>query len=253
MKDRAARRRPAHRGVHTVSAPMSVERKTVTGMALEVLRERILRGEYREGEQLRQDALAESLGVSRIPVREALRQLEAEGLVTFNPHYGAVVSSLSLEDIEELCQLRALLESELIRIAIPNLTEEDHERADAILDAYEAAFERRDIAEWGALNWRFHSTLLWAANRPLTLSVLSTLHNQSDRYMRMQLALTHGEDTAVGEHRAIAAAARAGEADQAAGLLREHVMGAGRRLIEFLRVQRDGADANVDSRQRRRR
>jgi DNA-binding GntR family transcriptional regulator len=216
-------------------------------MALEVLRERILRGEYAEGEQLRQDALAESLGVSRIPVREALRQLEAEGLVTFNPHYGAVVSSLSLEEIEELCQLRALLESELIRIAIPNLTDEDHERADAILVAYEAAFKRRDIAEWGALNWRFHSTLLSAANRPLTLNVLSTLHNQSDRYMRMQLALTHGQDRAIGEHQTIATAARAGESERAAELVHEHIMGAGHRLIEFLRVHRDGCGATAAS------
>jgi DNA-binding GntR family transcriptional regulator len=72
------------------------------------------------------------------------------------------------------------------------------------------------------------------------MNVLTTLHNQSDRYMRMQLALTHGEDTAVGEHRAIAAAARAGDADLAAALLHEHVLGAGQRLMEFLRVQRNG-------------
>jgi DNA-binding GntR family transcriptional regulator len=219
---------------------MSVERKTMTGMALEVLRERILRGEYTEGEQLRQDAVAESLGVSRIPVREALRQLESEGLVTFNPHYGAVVSSLSLAEIEELSQLRALLEGELIRQAIPNLTADDLDRADGILEAYEAAFEDNDISEWGSLNWLFHSALLGVANRPLTMNVLTTLHNQSDRYMRMQLALTHGEDTAVGEHRAIAAAARAGDADLAAALLHEHVLGAGQRLMEFLRVQRNG-------------
>lgn len=176
-------------------------------------------------------------------MREALRQLEAEGLVTFTPHYGAVVSSLSLAEIEELCQLRALLESELIRIAVPNLTDEDHQLLDEILDAYDAAFKQQDIAERGGLNWRFHSALLWAANRPLTLNVLNTLHNQSDRYMRMQLALTHGEDTASGEHREIAKAARAGEADRAAKLVRKHVMGAGDRLIEFLRVQRDAARA----------
>lgn len=248
MKDRAGKRRPARDGAHATPLPQTtIERKTVTDMALEVLRERILRGEYAEGEQLRQDALAESLGVSRIPVREALRQLEAEGLVTFTPHYGAVVSSLSLEEIEELCELRALLESELMRIAITNLVEEDHERVEAILAAYEAAFERGDIAEWGALNWRFHSALLSAADRPLTLNVLSTLHNQSDRYMRMQLALTHGEDTAIGEHRAIAAAARTGEADCAARLLREHIIGAGHRLIEFLRVHRDDIDTTAGS------
>lgn len=243
MKHKAGKGQAAGAGGATLTPAVSVKRKTVASMALEVLRERILRGEYAEGEQLRQDALAESLGMSRIPVREALRQLEAEGLVTLNPHYGAVVSSLSLEEIGELCELRALLESELLRLAIPNLVAEDHERAEAILEAYEDAFERRDIAEWGALNWQFHSTLLQAAGRPLTLNVLNTLHNQSDRYMRMQLALTHGEDTAIGEHRAIAAEAKAGDAERAARLLREHVVGAGHRLIAFLRVQRDNTDS----------
>jgi len=220
-----------------------IERKTVTDMAVEALREKILHGDYAEGAPLRQDALAADLGVSRIPVREALRQLEAEGLVVFSPHCGAVVSTLSLAEIEELFELRSWLESEVLERAIPALTATDLDRADAILDAYEAAFERRDFSEWGALNWRFHSTLLSAANRPLTLGVLNNLHNQSDRYVRMQLALTHGEDRAIGEHRAIAAAARARDAEDAGQLLRGHILSAGRSLTEFLRVHRAEAPA----------
>jgi DNA-binding GntR family transcriptional regulator len=221
-----------------VPGQLRIERKTVTDLALEALREKILRGDYPEGEPLRQDALAADLGVSRIPVREALRQLEAEGLVAFSPHCGAVVSSLSLAEIEELFEMRGLLEAKLIRLAIPRLTREDLSRAEAVLDLYEAAFARRDVAEWGALNWRFHSTLLSAADRPLTLGVLNNLHNQSDRYMRMQLALTHGEDRAIGEHRAILAAARSRDIDGASAFLYEHVVSAGRALIEFLRVHR---------------
>src|ERR1043166_1378508 len=95
-----------------------LQRQTVAGMTVEALRERILRGDYPEGEPLRQDALADELGVSRIPVREALRQLEAEGLVTFSPHRGAVVSVLSLEEIAELFELRAEIECDLVRRAI---------------------------------------------------------------------------------------------------------------------------------------
>src|SRR4051794_15630849 len=101
-----------------------IQRQTIASMTVEALRERILRGDYPEGEPLRQDALADELGVSRIPVREALRQLEAEGLVTFNPHRGAVVSTLSLDEIEELFQLRADIECDLLRRAIPNMTPE---------------------------------------------------------------------------------------------------------------------------------
>src|SRR3954471_15830423 len=100
-----------------------IHRQTIAGMTVEALRERILRGDFPEGEPLRQDALAAELAVSRIPVREALRQLEAEGLVTFSPHRGAVVSSLSLDEIDELFELRAAIESDLLARAIPAMTD----------------------------------------------------------------------------------------------------------------------------------
>src|SRR5919198_1771827 len=98
---------------------LPLRRQTLAGMTLEAVRERILSGVYPEGEPLRQDAIADELGVSRIPIREALRQLEAEGLVVFNPHRGAIVSSLSLDEIDEVFALRAEIESGLIRRAIP--------------------------------------------------------------------------------------------------------------------------------------
>src|SRR5215207_2202456 len=116
-----------------------IQRQTIASMTIEALRERILRGDYPEGEPLRQDALADELGVSRIPVREALRQLEAEGLVTFNPHRGAVVSSLSLPEIAELFELRAEIECDLLRRAIPNTTSEQLDRAIEVLDDFEDA------------------------------------------------------------------------------------------------------------------
>jgi DNA-binding GntR family transcriptional regulator len=219
--------------------PVALQRKTVVELAVEILREKILHGDYRENEALRQDALAADLGVSRIPVREALRQLEVEGLVTFSPHLGAVVSSLSLAEIEELFELRAMLESGLLRLAVPRMTAEVVERAESILDAYDAAFARGDVKAWGELNWEFHSTLLAATDRPLTLGVLSTLHNQSDRYIRMQLELTHGEHRASDEHHAILEAVQARDADRAAALLSDHILGAGRSLLEFLRVHRE--------------
>src|ERR1044071_2584060 len=95
------------------SAALPIQRQTVASMTVAALRERILRGDFPDGEPLRQDALADELGVSRIPVREALRQLEAEGLVAFSPHRGAIVSSLSLEAIEEVFELRSTIEPEL--------------------------------------------------------------------------------------------------------------------------------------------
>jgi len=101
-----------------------IPRQTIASMTVAALRERILRGDYPEGEPLRQDALAEELGVSRIPVREALRQLEAEGLVTFSPHRGAVVSTLSLDDVLEMLERTVLRSPRLQRFVIAT-----HERA----------------------------------------------------------------------------------------------------------------------------
>jgi DNA-binding GntR family transcriptional regulator len=217
---------------------LPIQRQTLTGMTLEALRERILHGVYPEGEPLRQDAIADELGVSRIPVREALRQLEAEGLVTFNPHRGAVVSTLSLSEIEELFELRALIELDLLRRAMPRVAHEDVVRAKEILDAYETALRNGDVASWGEMNWQFHSTLLAPADRPFTLGVAQRLHQQCDRYLRMQLALTHGELRANEEHRAILAAVRKKDVRRAGELLREHILGAGRALGDFLRHER---------------
>jgi DNA-binding GntR family transcriptional regulator len=217
---------------------LPIQRQTITSLTAERLRAKILKGDYPEGSALRQDALAAELGVSRIPVREALRQLEVEGLVTFSPHVGAVVSSLSIDEIGELFELRSILETETLRRSVNQITKADLDRAEDILDAYEAAFRTGDVAEWGALNWKFHSTILGVMDRPLTMGVLSTLHNQSDRYTRLQLSLTHGESRASEEHRAILAAIRARDADRATALLRSHIMDAGRSLADFLRVHR---------------
>ncbi|MEP6491669.1 MAG: GntR family transcriptional regulator [bacterium] len=219
-------------------ALLPLRRQTLTSMTADAIRERILRGHYPEGDPLRQDAIGIELGVSRIPVREALRQLEAEGLVTFNPHRGAVVSTLSLKEIRELFELRADIEGDLIQRAVPHMTSEDHDRADEILDAYEFALRAGQVVVWGALNWQFHSTLYAPADRGLTMSIVNKLHQHSDRYLRMQLALTHGETRARHEHRAIAAAVRKGDAPKASRLLREHIVGAGKVLVTFLEHER---------------
>ena len=220
------------------AAAIPLRRQTVAALTLETLREKILRGDYPEDAPLRQDALAAELGVSRIPVREALRQLETEGLVTFNPHRGAVVSSLSLTEIKELFEIRSLIEGDLLRRAIPDMDAEDLERAEEILDHYEAALKRGDVAAWGALNWQFHSTLNAPAQQPLTMGIVQNLHNHSDRYLRMQLALTHGETRANVEHRAILKAVRKGDVQHACSLLTSHILGAGRSLLEFLHEHR---------------
>lgn len=232
----ASRPRPRRPSAPTPTV-VPIERQTVTSMTRDAIRERILHGVYPAGEPLRQDAIAEQLGVSRIPVREALRLLEAEGLVTFNPHRGAIVSTLSVAEIQELYELRAEIEADLITRAVPHITDEQIDRAEDVLDAYESALRNGQVAGWGGLNWKFHSTLYASANRPVTMGVVHRLHQHTDRYSRMQLALTHGEARAIREHRQIAAALRRRNAKRAATLMRQHILGAGRALQEFLKSQ----------------
>src|SRR5262245_8813272 len=102
-----------------------LNRRSMPEELRESLQERILDGEFEEGETLVQDTLAEEYGVSRIPVREALRQLEACGLVSIETHRGAVVSGIPTEQIEELYDLRGFLETDALRRAIPKLTDQD--------------------------------------------------------------------------------------------------------------------------------
>ncbi|HTE46323.1 MAG TPA: GntR family transcriptional regulator [Gemmatimonadaceae bacterium] len=218
-----------------------IQRQTIASMTVEALRERILRGDYPESEPLRQDALADELGVSRIPVREALRQLEAEGLVTFSPHRGAVVSSLSLEEINELFELRADIESDLLRRAVPKMSTDQLDHAVGVLDEFQDALRANEAARWGPLNWHFHSALYASANRQVTMGVLQRLHQHSDRYFRMQVLLAHGGERANDEHRGIVAALRKKDVSGACQLMRSHILGAGASLLELLYVQRGGS------------
>jgi len=217
---------------------MPIQRQTISGMAVEALRERILRGDFPEGEPLRQDALADELGVSRIPVREALRQLEAEGLVTFSPHRGAVVASLSLDDIDELFELRAEIECDLVRRAVPLATQEHLDRANEVLDEFLEALNAGESSRWGQLNWHFHAALYAPANRNFTMGVLQKLHQHSDRYFRMQVLLARGGAKADEEHRAIAEAACRRDVETVARLMRAHILGAGQSVRALLREQR---------------
>ena len=142
------------------SLDSAIPRQSLTSAVADKLRDQIIRGVIPEGAQLRQDAIANQFKVSRIPVREALRQLDAEGLITILPNRGAIVPALSPEDIEELFSIRALLEPEVLKLSIPHLTEEDFSRADAVLRQYVKELRRDDhVSAWGRLNWEFHSIL----------------------------------------------------------------------------------------------
>lgn len=216
-----------------------IARQSLTSAVADKLRDRIIRGEIPEGSQLRQDAIAIQYKVSRIPVREALRQLDAEGLITIVPNRGAVVPALSPDDIEELFSIRALLEPEVLGLSIPRLTEQDFTDAEAVLRRYVSELRREDhLAAWGRLNWQFHSILYSRANQPRFMAIIRNVNNSGERYTRLQLYLTHGTKRANEEHHQILELCRKRDVAAACKLLRQHIRYAGESLKQALEQKR---------------
>lgn len=219
-----------------LAARLAAQRyRTTPGLVAEVLREAILRNVLKGGGRLRQDEIAASLGVSRIPVREALRQLEAEGLVTFYPHRGAVVSELSHEEVQEIYEIRIPLETTAIRLAVPHLGEDDLRRAEQILEAMDG---ETDVARWNTLNREFHTSLYAPANRPRLLALINVLRTNVERYLRIYISLMHHKPSAQREHRQIVAACRRRDAAAAAKALESHLGNTSRSLVTYLRKSR---------------
>lgn len=211
--------------------------QSLTVVATEAIRQRILAGEWADGSQLRQEALSRELGMSRVPIREALRQLEAEGLVNIIENKGAVVSQLSLPEIVELLRVRVLLECDVLLEAIPRQTSADIAEAEALLAKFEVALRDKDISAWGILNAQFHMALYRAAGRGQTLAIIEQLHNRTDRYTRMQILLTGFNDRAHHEHTQLLEYCRHKDAISAAAFLRQHIMNAEEALEAWYRAQ----------------
>jgi DNA-binding GntR family transcriptional regulator len=223
------------------SSESAIPRQSLTSAVAEKLRDQIIRGEISEGAQLRQDLIAGQYHVSRIPVREALRQLHAEGLITIVPNRGAIVPELSPSDIEELFAIRALLEPEVLKLSIPRLTPADLGQAEAVLNKYMSELRREEHMEnWGRMNWQFHSILYSRAERPHFMSIIRNVNHNGERYTRLQLYLTHGMKRANEEHHQILKLCRKNEVAAACKLLRQHIQYAGQSLKQVLEERRPG-------------
>lgn len=215
-------------------AQKSLQHRTISSAVAEDLRRRIVDGELRAGFQLRQDALAAEFGVSRIPVREALMQLEAEGLVKIHPHRGAIVSELSTEEVEELFELRALLEPRLLKVSAPLLTDADYRRLNGILEEYSSELRAKHVSRWGELNTEFHMVLYQHAGQPRSLAIVANLLQECDRHTRLQLSLTGGMERAEDEHTELLRLCISGKVAAACALLKTHIENVGKSLRKYL-------------------
>lgn len=218
--------------------------RSVGVMAYDILRDAILNGTLVPGQKLRQETLAETIGVSRLPVRSALIQLEADGLVEFHERRGAVVKSLSVEQAREVYDIRTLLEVEALRLSMADLTDERLERLRELGRIADAEEEGADFVD---ARTQFYAELYDAARHPVLWEMIEQLRLKVGRYV-LGWRLVNNDDHAH-SHEELIAAVAAGEVEPAVEVLRSHLQRVRDAVLELL--ANEGAAARAPAAKRR--
>jgi DNA-binding GntR family transcriptional regulator len=200
--------------------PASIQGVTTAGALAARLREQIDSGERRAGEVLRQEQLAAEFGVSRIPIREALAQLQAEGLLRVEHYRGARITLPSAQEIDEIFDLRLLVEGDLLARAVPRHDERtlrEVQRRQAVLEQAEAPLD------WIAGDRAFHEALYVPASRARSLQIYFQLRTPIDRLSVQRLSPAARKEPWAIEHRGLIAAIRAADARAAVAALTDHL------------------------------
>jgi len=205
------------------------DRDTLHLKVCNVLRKAILQGDFEPGERLIQEELAKALDVSRMPVREALRKLETEGLIELVPHRGAIVKPFNVQDIEEIYTLRAELESLAVSKSVGSIKQEDIQKLENLTKQMKKSIEAEEFVE---ANIEYHRMLMKHCSWKRLLSFIETLWNGFPQQTPHMLA---GQvDLSNQEHDEILNAVKDGDADRAASLLADHIKRTGKSLIESI-------------------
>jgi DNA-binding GntR family transcriptional regulator len=207
------------------------------------LKQAILAGEIQPGERLLETRLAKSLGVSRIPVREAIRKLEREGLIVAFPRRGVYASSLSARDVDEVYTVRAVLEGLAARLAAEHRTEEQLDRLDAIVADMAEQAERGDSAGLFTTGREFHQVMLEAAGNAKLALLMDLMRSQIERLRRLRMQVSRRTHDIYGEYASIRDAIRRGDAATAEAEMRAHVE---RPRVDLLAMMRAAEDASGD-------
>ncbi len=203
---------------------------TVGDMVYQIIRDGILQGAFAPGERLRQDELAEAIGVSRIPVRSALMQLDAEGLITFHSYRGALVTDVTVADMREIYEIRALVEPHALRKAMRAMTPERLEHLEQLARELN---EVEDGAEFLALRLGFFTALYEGGEQPLMLGLIERLRMRAGRYW-LERDVEYVRGPGERDHTQILGYLRAADADGAAQWLQEHLERLGGQLVELM-------------------
>ncbi len=212
------------------SIDLSTRSGDQTRVLITELRKEIISGALRPGEPLRQDVIAERYKVSRMPVREALRVLEAEGLALLVPNKGASVAPLDLLELQEIYEMRVSAETLALRLSLPEISNAQIDRAARIQDDIESA----DLRDFGALNKAFHRTLYEPCGRPRLLAHIDGLNDVADRYLRFTIKALDYAERSNSDHRALLEACRKRDEVEALSILSSHIIDAGEVLKNYL-------------------
>jgi DNA-binding GntR family transcriptional regulator len=209
-----------------------LDRRTIVEQIVETLREGILRGRYEHGDELNQAELAKEFGVARIPVREALRQLQGEGLVKSTAHMRVIVNGITPEVAIEQIEVRAVVEHYLLGRAAAKLTEGDLAELSRYCDLMDV---EEDRVRWLQLNEKFHRTLLGPAKSTFAMDFTRQLASLVGKYLESRSPLGLGSDTIVNaQHRRIVTALQEGRVDEARAELLAHIHNTRDRVATFV-------------------
>ncbi len=204
-------------------------------LVFEALRDAIIKGVLKPGERLMEVQLAEELGVSRTPVREAIRKLELDDLVVMIPRKGAYVSGISLKDIADVFEIRAAMESLAAGLAAERITDEELEELERILVKKAEIIEANDLDRLVEIDIRFHEGLYQASRNAKLVQIINNLSEQIHRFRSTSLASPGRMKEALEEHRKIVEAISERNITLAQSLAQEHIENAENRMLEAMR------------------
>ena len=193
-------------------------------VVFQTLRQAILKGELKPGERLMEIQLAQKLGVSRTPVREAIRKLELEGLVLMIPRKGAEVAEITIKDLEDVLEVRAALEELAVCDACENITEEQILALKEAADNFQAALESDDLVKCAETDMAFHEIIYSATNNKRLLQILNNLREQMYRYRMEYVKDIRQRSNLVEEHRELLDAISSRDSIKAKELMKTHLL-----------------------------
>jgi DNA-binding GntR family transcriptional regulator len=213
--------------------------QSLSGRIAQTLADRIVRGELAPGSRLMQDHLAAEFGASHVPVREAFRKLEAQGLVASKPRCGVSVSLLDPGMVLEVTEMRAALEGLALQHALPHMSAAD---VDAARDALTEGESSDEIADWEAANRRFHLALIAPCGMPRLIAAIADLHRADARFLFATWQHLDWQSRSDAEHRRILNAVKRRDGETARELLEAHIRKAGAALVARLRERAPESD-----------